>query len=678
MVLSDALVSILDKSIRYPEIKTLENDDTDYTASIYEINLHNEDIIVALGQAKYNYIENNIVYFPIYIIKNDKVQSRIGVYELFADDLPNILDEEGDINLELINPPLLFSFINKAFINKNVSSNLELEDEESDENELEYSPLQMQTEEQALRETDKFKSTKEDNWFESYMKNNNYKFVKNEGQGDCLFASIRDGLNKIDAKLSVSELRKMLADNTPVATFEGYKMQYELIVSEINALNKEIKELLNKHKGLKTKMKETKSRAEQEKIVLLADEVGVRHKNVKVEHQQANDLLKEFKFMKGINTFKKFLSALQTCDFWADTVAISTLERVLNKKLIIFSKDAYDSGDVDNVLQCGQLNDNILENAGIFEPSHYILVNYIGEAHYELITYKKRGALTFNELPFNIKELIKYKCLEKQSGPYYLIPEFKSMHYNNTGIATQLKEINIVNPTSNEPEPIVEFEKSSNDIQPNDYESYAKTLDAKTLGVDDASELYDNNAIFQFYSKSDDKPKPGKGSGEKIISDGIQSYNELAGIPQWRRKLSNFWIESFIIDGKKWNSVEHYYQGSKFKKQNPEFYYQFSLDSKSHISVDPLIAKRAGGKTGKIKSELIRPKNIKIDEDFFSSKRDEKEMEEAMKAKFTQNDDLKKLLRATKKAKLVHFSRGAPAIPFYNLMRIRKVIQINE
>ncbi len=82
------------------------------------------------------------------------------------------------------------------------------------------------------------------------------------------------------------------------------------------------------------------------------------------------------------------------------------------------------------------------------------------------------------------------------------------------------------------------------------------------------------------------------------------------------------------------------------------------------------MASAAGGKTGKYKGELIRPKQVKVDPDFFGP-RSEKELRDAQYAKFTQNPDLLNLLLETKTAKLVEHKRGKPSDVYEELMLIR-------
>jgi predicted NAD-dependent protein-ADP-ribosyltransferase YbiA (DUF1768 family) len=133
---------------------------------------------------------------------------------------------------------------------------------------------------------------------------------------------------------------------------------------------------------------------------------------------------------------------------------------------------------------------------------------------------------------------------------------------------------------------------------------------------------------------------------------------KLAKIKSWRRKLHDSWTDApFTLDGKRWASVEHYYQGSKFRKQHPDFYAKFSLDSRdSEFNEDAAAAKTAGRKS----KNKYRPANINIDPDFYDGKRSHTERQQALKAKFEGNLDLKEALLLTGNAKLVNFVRQSP------------------
>lgn len=193
----------------------------------------------------------------------------------------------------------------------------------------------------------------------------------------------------------------------------------------------------------------------------------------------------------------------------------------------------------------------------------------------------------------------------------------------------------------------------------------------------------DNRSVFVFYSGSADK-KAGKGTGEYLAAGDEDEYEKLDKIPHWRKMLSNFCIHDppLEIDGMEWATVEHYYQGSKFKKDNPEFYRLFSLDSGSDLSKDPVMAKGAGGKSGKSKGKQIRPTNIKADKDFFKGRGEcdiggtaitngSEYMHLAQDVKYA-IPEFANMLKLTGDADLQHYlGRGSGLIRFEHVMKIR-------
>ena len=112
---------------------------------------------------------------------------------------------------------------------------------------------------------------------------------------------------------------------------------------------------------MKKRNESAKDKKESVKIIEEVKEINKRFQRVKLEKEDTEELMDEFKHMATIDTFDKFKEFIRTASYWADTWAISTLEKLLNIKVIILSKEAFDHGDLDSVLQCGQLNDSHLE-----------------------------------------------------------------------------------------------------------------------------------------------------------------------------------------------------------------------------------------------------------------------------------------------------------------------------
>jgi predicted NAD-dependent protein-ADP-ribosyltransferase YbiA (DUF1768 family) len=203
---------------------------------------------------------------------------------------------------------------------------------------------------------------------------------------------------------------------------------------------------------------------------------------------------------------------------------------------------------------------------------------------------------------------------------------------------------------------------------------------------------YDPNIVLFITSNAEiNKIPAGKDKHDKVPKDKLSEFTELNEHKDWRRELSNYATSNFTLDSKTWKTVEQYFHASKFKKGHPKIYEKFSLDYKGEgivpnkpkliISNDISLAKHYGT-DGIYKGEKVRPDEITIDEDFeiprelsdeddINRYRENYEMFLAQKAKFTQNESMKKILLDTKNATLIDSDRKI----LYILMYVRSLIQ---
>ena len=138
--------------------------------------------------------------------------------------------------------------------------------------------------------------------------------------------------------------------------------------------------------------------------------------------------------------------------------------------------------------------------------------------------------------------------------------------------------------------------------------------------------------VVQFYSRSANKDNIG------------------CSIPDWRRRLSTMYIPDnpIIIDGKKWNSIEGWFQANKFIYDDgrySEYVEHFTYDGKFS---DPKLSRRAGGKVWSKKYGVILHPNWEDSKINVMIKGIQSRIEQAL--------DIQKILKTIKgKYSLLHY-----------------------
>jgi len=113
------VLSKIDNSISYPEIKYVDNDDFNKESNMYQIEVKNVEIIIGVGNAKNNFKNKNVIYFPIYLVKSNNKVIQIGLYEIKSNELTDYVDENGNLNVEkLDSDPLTYVFVTKDMLEK--------------------------------------------------------------------------------------------------------------------------------------------------------------------------------------------------------------------------------------------------------------------------------------------------------------------------------------------------------------------------------------------------------------------------------------------------------------------------------------------------------------------------------------------------------------------------------
>ena len=516
--------SRIDSNVVYPELRKVYKEDLDQEAELYELELENEDITVALGTHRRVANNDNLVFFPIYKINPNNKAIQIGVYELPKRQLPRVLDEDGDVDIDLLGEPLLFPSVSQP-----------------------KAQPKAQPEAQAQAEAQAQTSGKP-TWVAEYLGDGRWRGQEPHFGGDSLFAAVRDALENVGRLYSVSDLRRLVGQQATEQIYREQRHYREVYTAVAERVNAKLRRIVAENDALKGALNEAIDHGEQAEIVAAARKLKERFLALKREKKDVDQLLKETSFMKPLTTFEKFRTFIRSDNiqnFAVQEWMVAALERGLNIKLVFLSSENQKEGDLGNVLLCGEQSTTL--------PDLYVVVEKWGKNHHRLLNYQGLKAFTCDELPGSLKERILVKCMEKMAKDFLAIPYFAER-------AVELKRARRHHSTPPIP-------------------AMMPQIVVKNLACDP-------RVVLVLGPAAASSPWPGRANGERIDRDFEGVYFELARDKHWRKKLDDAWAAEFDLDGHKWQTVAHYMCGARFAKANPSYSYQFSLDSASPMAKD--------------------------------------------------------------------------------------------
>ncbi len=723
--------SKLNPYIKYTKPKKFFKNDKNRNASVYRINLTEQKVpvVIALGEIRYDQKKYNIAYSPVYLVLGDGIKNKItfksiGIFEFWASAEENLKDKEGDLDLHLIEGPLLYKGVGKslkkwlnnkpllkdisereeedlreAHKNALLSNNSSLiealgdeiknmglksgesiakqakpmivsivmdDDDDADINEIntrkKYAQIVKEYEQMGI-------NAKPKNWLQKKFHNHNYKIIPNQGAGDCFFLALKQGLEGVGKKTTEKKLREKLASNFTTNIFNEYKTRRDMFTNFIEKNKKKQEEIALTHQGLKKlKLNKQKSFSEVKKSIgQKSVKTDPRYKEIILIQRKMKEVTTKFKELQ-----KEFKEGQENLSGFNFMTGVNNLEGFKTKvKSSDFWADAATLKIMEEVLNIKIIVIDKENRNGLVhctDASETIKTKGWFKPKYYVIMDLHQGKI--NQPHYQLVAYQNQKIFRFHELPYRIKEEIKHscLIGSDNGIYNYIPKFNKLIKN-------VDDEKKDDD---EDKEQEVAIQDAKAEETDnEVFKDYDENVVFVFHSGSA-HVKPGKGTGEKIPKDRLDDFKELAKEKDWRKVLSNFWVvvKPFELDGHTWYSVEHYYQANKFKNhtegsEKHEFYKTFTAESNSVISKDPAKAKSAGGKSG----GKFRPKHILMDEDFFNG-RHKIAMEKAQRAKYNSDIYSQKILLLTKDSKLAHLmkqrGKNSQMITFYDSMKIRK------
>ena len=445
------LQSVLDNSIEYIQEKNIEKNDIDVESPVYHLRLFQVEVAITLGTINNEFSKNGILYCPVYLIINKNNFEKIGYYEFYSSELSVLLDKDGDMDVSVMEGPLLYDYVDIDYLNNLIIKSTFLrefiiedekiseEDDDIQKQKLIQEASKIQVEEKKNQIIDNLsvieniekilqkydtnyngkinektlvlykkdvKSsiiTQNSNWLQIFYNNNKFNIHHNEGGSNSLFRAIKHSLDNIDITIGIESLKAILVKNLTKEHYENYQKMYNDLASQI----RQHKTNIDEEESKKTELVETYNKIKAE------TEAEAKSDTKNLQLLKTN--------MRKLNEIKKTLT---------QNGKINKSKNVVYKKLL---KDIDQFKFMRNVDTLEDFKTIIMSNN--YWPDSYIMsiLEYILNVKFIVLNKKSYNANNNDDLIICNNEVLN-KILEKKDFKprYYILLNYdiETKHYN--------------------------------------------------------------------------------------------------------------------------------------------------------------------------------------------------------------------------------------------------------
>ena len=721
------VLSKISKEVTYKELNQLDLEDVEHQSALYIAELLDNEYVIALGNVRTEHTEKGIVYYPIYLVSAKKrIKAKIGIFEVAASKSLSIVDDDGDIDLNKLDDPILYSFVTSTFLETNGSHGTELESHgtelESHGTELESPPGKTQV--KPIIETEKEKGVvdviESDSESDSDDDTATLKKGQNEKRNDD--AKNDDAKNATDGNNKKILLEDVFTKENPLPSIKSWPSESEADAKQMRDMykknksiqdnwintfmkNKEYKIFSNEsgsdslfvairdaffqigHNTTITKLRKFLS---QQVTLELYDNYKTVFDNLEFERSSVHEEIGRLQKVNGElkKQSDKTKSATQQKEILNEAVKVKQdyLTQTLQKKgadEILSEMDFMKHVKNVDELQLYVQTTNFWANAWATSMMEFllsikiILMENTNDANSVILCSEENDDLNSNkDQKFEPTYYILMSATKKEANTHFELVSYKDKKiFKFAELPYDMKTKIILS--------CVENNEKSQYAKISDFRQFRHELGVteKTSSDDDLegannSLLFDPHISLSFHATSASDKKAGYVNADHVTYSRRNEFATLNSFPNWRQRLDDAWSEKPFTtrDGKRWNSVSHYLMAVPFKMSYPAVYEEFSDDSKSDISKDLAKAKRSLEKgtkrEGVVKEEGKHYNTFKkttaLDELTVESFR-----KEALKSKFDPKTEMGRLLKSTNMAKLENYRRGKEPYIDHPLMEIR-------